>query len=424
MSMQSRYAWYMYDWASSAFTTTVITVFLGPYLTSIALTEAGNMGYLYAFGIPIAPQSLFPYAVSLSVFFQFLLLPLIGHVSDGPLGKRFVILACTAIGSLATMSMYWIKAGNALQGALLFIIANGAYGSSIVAYNAMLNDVAAHEDRDHVSSRGFAIGYAGGGLLLLLNLGLYVSRESLGIDGGQAVRIALASAGLWWAIFTFVPFLNIPKREHERNNEGLFVSLATLKNILHQPKILVFLIAFLLFNDGIQTVISMAAQFGSEELHLPLETLQISILLVQIIAVFGALMFGKLAQSSSALNMLMVSLFLWMGIILYAYAFLPPGSSIHFYVLSGIIAMVLGGSQSLARSIFSKIIPAGSESRYFGLYELTDRGSSWLGPLLFGISLQISGSYRSALFALIVFFVSGICFLWLFSKKYADISTG
>ena len=122
--------------------------------------------------------------------------------------------------------------------------------------------------------------------------------------------------------------------------------------------------------------------------------------------------------------MLMVSLFLWMGIILYAYAFLPPGSSIHFYVLSGIIAMVLGGSQSLARSIFSKIIPAGSESRYFGLYELTDRGSSWLGPLLFGISLQISGSYRSALFALIVFFVSGICFLWLFSKKYADISTG
>jgi UMF1 family MFS transporter len=116
--------------------------------------------------------------------------------------------------------------------------------------------------------------------------------------------------------------------------------------------------------------------------------------------------------------MLMVSLFLWMSIIIYAYGFLPPGSSIHFYVLSGIIALVLGGSQSLARSIFSKIIPSGSESRYFGIYELTDRGSSWLGPLLFGISLQISGSYRSALLALIAFFVSGICFLWLFSRRY------
>jgi UMF1 family MFS transporter len=410
----------MYDWASSAFTTTVITVFLGPYLTSIAITEAGNSGLLHAFGIPIAPQSLFPYAVSASVFLQFLLLPIVGYASDGPLGKRIVILICTAIGALATMSMYWIEAGNALMGALLFIIANGAYGSSIVAYNAMLNDVASHDERDHVSSRGFAIGYAGGGLLLLMNLGLYISRESLGIDGGHAVRIAIVSAGLWWAIFTFIPFLKIPKREKQESGEGLLVSLATLKNILHQPKILLFLIAFLLFNDGIQTVISMAAQFGSEELHLPLETLQISILLVQIIAVFGALMFGKLAESSSALNMLMVSLLLWMSIIIYAYAFLPPGSSIHFYLLSGIIALVLGGSQSLARSIFSKIIPMGSESRYFGIYELTDRGSSWLGPLLFGISLQMSGSYRSALLALIVFFVSGICFLWLFSRRYKE----
>ena len=420
MSSRSRFAWYMYDWASSAFTTTVITVFLGPYLTSIAITEAGNSGLLHAFGIPIAPQSLFPYAVSASVFLQFLLLPIVGHASDGALGKRSVILICTAIGALATMSMYWIEAGNALMGALLFIIANGAYGSSIVAYNAMLNDVASHDERDHVSSRGFAIGYAGGGLLLLMNLGIYISRESLGIDGGHAVRIAIVSAGLWWAIFTFIPFLKIPKREKQESGKGLLVSLATLKNILHQPKILLFLIAFLLFNDGIQTVISMAAQFGSEELHLPLETLQISILLVQIIAVFGALMFGKLAESSSALNMLMVSLFLWMSIIIYAYAFLPPGSSIHFYLLSGIIALVLGGSQSLARSIFSKIIPIGSESRYFGIYELTDRGSSWLGPLLFGISLQMSGSYRSALLALIVFFVSGICFLWLFSRRYKE----
>lgn len=420
MSSRSRFAWYMYDWASSAFTTTVISVFLGPYLTSIAITEAGNSGLLHAFGIPIAPQSLFPYAVSASVFLQFLLLPIVGHASDGPLGKRIVILLCTAIGALATMSMYWIEAGNALMGALLFIIANGAYGSSIVSYNAMLNDVASHDERDHVSSRGFAIGYAGGGLLLLMNLGLYISRESLGIDGGHAVRIAIVSAGLWWAIFTFIPFLKIPKREKQESGEGLLVSLASLKSILHQPKILLFLIAFLLFNDGIQTVISMAAQFGSEELHLPLETLQISILLVQIIAVFGALMFGKLAESSSALNMLMVSLFLWMSIIIYAYAFLPPGSSIHFYLLSGIIALVLGGSQSLARSIFSKIIPLGSESRYFGIYELTDRGSSWLGPLLFGISLQMSGSYRSALLALIVFFVSGICFLWLFSRRYKE----
>ena len=195
------------------------------------------------------------------------------------------------------------------------------------------------------------------------------------------------------------------------------MSLSGLREIVHQPNILLFLIAFLLFNDGIQTVIAMAAQFGSEELNLPLETLQISILLVQVIAIFGALLFGKLAGGSSALRILILSLVLWMCIIIYAYAFLPPGSSIHFYVLSGVIALVLGGSQSLSRSIFSKIIPHGKEARYFGLYELTDRGSSWLGPLLFGISLQLSGSYRLALLALIIFFLLGIIVLGLFSKK-------
>jgi len=417
MSSQARFAWYMYDWASSAFTTTVITVFLGPYLTSIAQTEATTIGALSVFGIPIAPQSLFPYAVSMSVFLQLLLLPIIGYAADGPLGKKFVIMLCTVIGALATIGMYWIEPGNAMLGAVLFILANGAYGSSIVAYNAMLNDIADIGSRDQVSARGFAIGYAGGGLLLLMNLGLYLLKDSLGISGGHAVRISLASAGIWWGIFTFVPFMRVPHSKPKNSSEGILISISGLKDILHQPRIVLFLIAFLLFNDGIQTVISMAAQFGSEELKLPLETLQVSILLVQIIAIFGALIFGKLANSSSALHMLMLSLILWMCIIIYAYAFLPPGSSIHFFVLSGVIALVLGGSQSMARSIYSKIIPIGSESRYFGIYELTDRGSSWLGPLLFGISLQISGSYRSALLALIIFFLLGIVFLGAFAKK-------
>jgi UMF1 family MFS transporter len=422
MSSQARFAWYMYDWASSAFTTTVITVFLGPYLTSIAQTEAATIGTLSLFGIPIASQSLFPYAVSTSVFVQFLLLPIIGYASDGPLGKKNVIMICTAIGALATIGMYWIEPGTALFGALLFIIANGAYGSSIVAYNAMLNDIADIGSRDQVSARGFAIGYAGGGLLLLINLGLYLLKDSVGISGGHAVRIALASAGIWWGLFTFIPFLRVTNTTPKNSSEGILISISGIKEILHQPRILLFLIAFLLFNDGIQTVISMAAQFGSEELKLPLETLQVSILLVQIIAIFGALLFGKLAHSSSALQMLMLSLILWMSIIIYAYAFLPPGSSIHFYVLSGVIALVLGGSQSMARSIYSKIIPIGSESRYFGLYELTDRGSSWLGPLLFGISLQVSGSYRSALLALIVFFLLGIIFLGAFARKSRSLS--
>lgn len=417
MSSKARFAWYMYDWASSAFTTTVITVFLGPYLTSIAQLEVESIGPLFLFGIPIAPQSLFPYAVSISVLLQFLLLPMIGYFSDGPFGKRNVILLSTAFGAIATIGMYWIQPGDVLLGALLFIIANGAYGSSIVAYNAMLNDVSDIESRDQVSARGFALGYAGGGLLLLMNLGLYLLKDEIGISGGEAVRISLASAGIWWAIFTLLPFLRIAHSRPTEKGEGVMMSLSALKDILHQPNVLLFLIAFLLFNDGIQTVIAMAAQFGSEELKLPLETLQISILLVQIIGIFGALLFGKLAGTSSALRMLMLSLLMWIGIIIYAYAFLPPGSSMHFYILSGVIAIVLGGSQSLSRSIFSKIIPVGKEARYFGLYELTDRGSSWLGPLLFGISLQLSGSYRLALLALIIFFLLGIMLLGFFAKK-------
>jgi UMF1 family MFS transporter len=416
MKVQKRFAWYMYDWSSSAFTTTVVTVFLGPYLTNLAQNQAGISGMVDIAGISIAAGSFFPYCVSISVLLQALLLPIIASIADKKDNKQGLLLLCATIGSVATMGFYGIDSSVVILGGLLFILANTAYGASIVFYNAMLLDIAEQHERDEVSSKGFAFGYLGGGLLLLLNILFFLQKESFGIDTGHAVRICLASAGIWWLIFTVIPFVFVSKEpsKHKVNNTGLNSwkqLLETCKQLKKYPQTLLFLLAFTLYNDGIQTVISMSAQFGQEELGLSLAELQGAILLVQFIALFGALIFNKIAQKTSTKTSILISLCIWGCVILYGHAFLPKNSAMHFYALSSVIAIVLGGSQALSRSYFSSIIPKGKETEYFSFYELTDRGTSWLGPLAFGLAFQYSGSYRIALLILLVFFISGALLL-------------
>jgi UMF1 family MFS transporter len=213
-----------------------------------------------------------------------------------------------------------------------------------------------------------------------------------------------------------IPFVFVSKEpsKHKVNNTGLNSwkqLLETCKQLKKYPQTLLFLLAFTLYNDGIQTVISMSAQFGQEELGLSLAELQGAILLVQFIALFGALIFNKIAQKTSTKTSILISLCIWGCVILYGHAFLPKNSAMHFYALSSVIAIVLGGSQALSRSYFSSIIPKGKETEYFSFYELTDRGTSWLGPLAFGLAFQYSGSYRIALLILLVFFISGALLL-------------
>jgi UMF1 family MFS transporter len=430
-SRREQIGWYFYDWANSAFSTTVVTVFLGPYLTSVAQAAADGEGMVYPLGIPVLADSFFAYIVSLSVVLQVFFLPILGAVADySHLKKQF--LGITAyLGAFATMGLYFLQGSNYLLGGGLFLLANLSFGASIVFYNAYLPDIASADERDKVSSQGWALGYLGGGLLLLVNL-LFVQfwAEGLGLTTGQAVRISLVSAGLWWAIFTIIPLISLKRRRPLRAlppGESLgsigFKQLGhTLRGLPNYPHTLLFLAAYLLYNDGIQTVIALAAQFGAEELSMETSQLVQLILMVQFIAFFGALGFGYLARWIGSKRSVVISLFIWLGVTVYTYAFLQ--SVTQFFILGGVIAIVLGGSQALSRSLFSLMIPKGQEAEYFSLYEVSERGTSWMGPLIFGLTLQFTGSYRLGILSIAIFFAAGVIILWRVNIPRAIVDAG
>jgi len=433
-------SWYFYDWANSAFVTTVGTVLLGPYLTSVA--ERAACGFvatpdnpcdatLPVLGIPVAAGSLSSYTVTFGTLLSAVLLPVVGAIADRTSRKRHMLLGFAWTGASAAMLLFF-TGGDAWQPiVLLMLVAGICLGSSVVVYDSILNDISAEDDRDTVSSRGWALGYLGGGLLLAANLVLLNFAESFGLSTEQAAQISFASAGVWWAAWTLVPFLGLhdrPPVNVERVPGGLlsasFTQLVdTLKDLRHYPQTLLFLVAYLFYNDGIQTVIASAAVFGSRELGLGNSALVLAILVVQFVAFFGALLLGRLSRRIGAKRTILGSLVVWAAVSLSAYA-LPAGQLLPFLGLSVAIGFVLGGSQALSRSLYSTLVPRGREAEYFGLYQAAERGTSWFGTLTFGLVFQFTGSYRFSVVALLVFFVVGFILLSRLDVRRGIVEAG
>lgn len=426
--------WYFYDWANSAFYTTVVTVFLGPYLTGVAKAAAESLGdgntFIYPLGIKVFSGSFFPYVVALSVGLQMIFLPILGAIADSSHRKKQMLALFAYIGAFATIGLYFLQGTNYMLGGGLFVLANLSYGASIVFYNSFLPDISTPEDRDRVSSVGWAIGYLGGGLLLAVNLFLFSKAESFGLTSGEAVRISLASSGAWWAVFTLIPLATLRNRlpvKEPQAGQGLIVTSFrqlrhTISSARRYPQTLLFLIAYLLYNDAIQAVIALAAVFGAEELKLDQSTLVQVILLVQFAAFFGSLIFNWIAKEVGSKRAIILSLVIWTGVLVYAYGLLQ--TRLQFFILGAVIAIVLGGSQALSRSVYSLMIPKGQEAEYFSLYEVSDKGTSWLAPLMFGLALQFTHSYRVAILSLVVFFIVGLALLVRVDVRKAAIEAG
>ncbi|MFF3555067.1 MFS transporter [Streptomyces tsukubensis] len=412
---RQRHGWYFYDFACSVYSTSVITVFLGPYLTEVAKAAADDEGYVHPLGIPLRAGSVYAYSVSASLVLAVVLMPLAGAWADRT-GRKKPLLAVSAYtGAGATAAMFLLDGDRYLLGAFLLIAANASLAVSMVLYNAYLPEIAGPAERDAVSSRGWAFGYTSGALVLVLNLILYGGHERFGLSESEAVRICLASAGLWWGAFTLIPLRRlrdrrIPASERPAALSGPRQLLAVLKDMRRHPLTLSFLLAYLVYNDGIQTVISQASVYGKEELGLGQTTLIVAVLLVQVLAVAGALGMGRLARTYGARRTVLASLAVW-TLILAAGYLLPARAPVWFFALAAAIGLVLGGSQALSRSLFSHLVPRGKEAEYFAAYELSDRGLSWLGPLVFGLAFQITGSYRDAILSLVVFFALGFVLL-------------
>jgi MFS transporter, UMF1 family len=497
------FGWAMYDWANSAFSTTIGSVFLGPYVAGLATTvakadflartgaewtEASSQSLVVNFlGLPVAPEAVIPFAISLSVVFQAGFLPILGAIADYSHRRKQMLQLFAGIGAIATIAMFFVTLNAWALGPILFVVANLSFGAALVFYNAYLPDIASEEERDRVSSYGFAMGYLGGFILLALNLVLYLLHKNFGISEELSVRINLASAGIWWLAFSTITWQRLRSRHAAHaipaGENLLSVAFKQLSNTMEIPaKAIAFyllsplfifiwaplitpfitqlinsnqmdaelailpvfiplfgpiillvaflrnkarttpetskyLTAYLIYNDGIQTVIAVASTFAAAPLirgglELSQQILIAVILLIQFVAFFGALAWGKLANRIGAKQAIIVSLVIWAGVVIYAYGGMKGDSrTIEFIVLGAIIALVLGGSQAISRSLFSQMIPKSKEAEFFSIYEISERGTSWLGTLVFGIAVTVFGNLRIAILALIFFFVVGLLIL-------------
>jgi UMF1 family MFS transporter len=417
-------AWYFYDWANSAYVTTVATVLFAPYLTSVAETAACGPGVsddnpchrdLQVLGVSVSPGSLVFYVVTVSTVVSAIALPVVGAAADRSARKPALMARYAWVGSVFAAGMVFVAGSDWQLGAGLLFAANICLGASLVVYDSLLCDIATPDERDGVSSRGWALGYLGGGLLLAVNLAVVLGHGALGISEGVAVRLSLLSAAVWWAAFTVIPYRGVRGRAPvgRVDEAGGLVRQSfgqlfdTLRDLRRYPVTLTFLVAYLFYNDGIQTVIVTSTTYGDKQLGFSTGVLIATVLVVQFVAFGGALLLGRIAIRVGGKKTIAVGLAAWMAVVLAAYA-LPHGRLAPFLALAVVIGLVLGGTQALSRSFFSQLIPRGREAEYFSLYQAGERGTSWLGTLVFGLVHQLTDSYRPAIFAVIAFFVIGL----------------
>jgi len=366
----------------------------------------------------------YAYAISASVVLQVLVLPVLGALADRPRAKRAVLLGSTVVGALMTLLLAVVPDGAVLAAVGALVAANVAYGVAICVYNAHLADVAELADRDRVSALGYAWGYAGGAFVLAVALVLVSAADGLGISTGVAGRLSIALSGAWWLAVGLLAVRRLdaarllpaeprppgPAPTVRGALRQLRGSVALLREL---PLTARFLAAFLLFNDAVQAVIALASVVLVQELYVArgrdaddaTPFLLTLVLLIQVVAVAGAWGSARLARRSGTKPVLLGTLVLWVGVVLYAV--LALDSTSQAYGLGVVIALVLGGSQALARSLFSGMVPADRQASFFGFYGLAERGTAWIGTLVFAVVLDVTGSYRGALLSLVVLFVSG-----------------
>jgi MFS transporter, UMF1 family len=395
-------AWALYDVANSAFMTTVIQLFqlFFPGYAAVNLPE--NVA-----------RSWYAFATSGAVILVGLLGPLLGAIADVQGNKKKWLGAFVAVGAVATAAMYLIGKGEWQLALWLFVIGNVAVTSSLAFYNSLLPQIASPDEVDRVSTAGFALGYLGGGLLLALNLVMIQSPERFGLsDAAHATRVAFLTVGVWWALFSIPLFLQVKEPPHrvaagEEGRSALRVALGRLKETVGELRYHkdagLLLLAFLIYNDAVNTIIRLAVSFG-DELRFPKAALVAAVLMIQFVGVPFAFLFGALAGKIGPKKAIYVALAVYCVIAVYGYSL---QTTRQFYVLAFMVAMVMGGIQALSRSLFATLVPRHKSAEMFGFFGIFDRFGGAIGALIFGIVLASAGTSRPAIVSLLAFFVIG-----------------
>jgi MFS transporter, UMF1 family len=395
-------AWCLYDWGSSAFSTTVEAAVLPTYFGQIAQgVFAGNVATAY-----------WGYVNSLSLLVVALLAPILGSIADYTGGKKRLLSLFAAIGIVATTLMVFINTGDWMLAMALFFFGSVGFGGSYIFYDALLSHITDEDERDYVSTKGYALGYVGGGLLLAVNIAMiwFITGNNWG------TRLSFLTVAIWWAIFTVPLLRRVPEPPANKTGigEGVTPWIAgfrrlghTFQDIRKYQELLKFLIAFWLYNDGIGTIIKMATIYGQE---IGIGTLDLvgALLLTQFVGIPFALLFGKISKWLGTKRAIILGLG-WYALITVGGYFMS--TAWHFWALAFAVGMVQGGTQGLSRSLYSQMAPKARSAEFFGFYDISSKFAGIVGPLLFGIVSQLAGESRLSIVSLIIFFLGGIFLL-------------
>jgi len=414
----------MYDFANSAFATTILAVIFNQYFATVV---AGGEKGIPLFGFRLHGASFFTFTVSVSMAISAVVSPFLGAVADfSSLKKRFLMAFCyTAI--LATGLLYFVHEGDYWMGAVFFIIANIGFAGGNVYYNAFLPEISTDQNIGRISGLGWALGYIGGGTLLAINLMMLKYPESLGFPKGYfSVQDCFFSVSLWWLVFSLPTFLFLKERaqgnflpSHTISFRGGYERLLhTFHRIKTFRELTKFLFAYLIYNDGIETVIVMASIFGADVLKMETSEIILYFLMIQGIAFFGSLIFGYLTDAIGHKRSILISLGIWSFIVLWAFRLgILWDPKTEYWILGVLAALVLGGSQAASRSLQGLFTPTANSAEFFGFFAVSGKFASVFGPLIYGILIAITGSVQSGILSVLLFFVVGMVILATVNEK-------
>ncbi|WP_115901581.1 MFS transporter [Tenacibaculum gallaicum] len=419
--------WAFYDWANSVYSLVISTAVFPLYYSGV--TEGKIVSFL---GMDWEhPDSLYSYALSFSFLVVAFISPILSGIADYTGSKKkFMKFFCT-LGALSVMSLYFFEGIDTVWIGILFtVLASIGFWASLVFYNAYLPEVAHPEQQDRASAKGFVYGYIGSIILLLINLAMIMFPETLGISAGMASRISFVMVGLWWLGFAQVTFKRLPGNVYNKKPEKDYIwkgykeLQVVIKELMNYPTLKRFLISFFLLSISVQTIILMAAIFGSSELGLPPTSLIITILLVQIVAIIGAILFSRLSEKWGNITALKVTIVVWMLVCFCAFMLDKSQEhvAVYFYGLGGLLGFVQGAIQTLTRSTYSKLLPETEDhATYFSFYDVTEKIAIVLGTAVYGTLNWITGSMQWSVLCLAIFFLASFIILSTLKKtKYVE----
>jgi len=426
MTVQKReiFGWAMYDFANSAFATTILAVIFNQYFATVV---AGGEKGVQLFGFHLHGASFFTFSVALSMAISAVLAPFLGAVADASASKKRFLMVFCYVAVVFTGFLYFVHEGNYWRGAIFFIIANIGFGGGNVYYNAFLPEISTDENIGRISGLGWALGYIGGGALLAINLIMLKYPGWLGFPAGYfTVQDCFLSVALWWFVFSLPTFIFIrekapkplPTSQKSHFSEGYQRLRHTFRRIRTFRELTKFLVAYLIYNDGIETVIVMASIFGAEVLGMETGEIILYFLMIQGIAFFGSLIFGFLADAIGNKRAVIISLGVWSFIVIWAFKLgIIWDPKTEYWILGALAAIVMGGSQAASRSLQGIFTPDANSAEFFGFFAVSGKFASVFGPLIYGILIAITGSVRSGILSVLFFFLVGMAILWTVDEK-------